>query len=850
MANKEIHYMSDNGTMFWPATTTTAIIDPTSREVLDVILEKKEDKPIEITECIPSRIMSINSAEDAVTLTSEEETQLAPLITGFTTTGTKFTFGTLPAVPTDYTNTYSWEIWGMAGITARFLIALKLHYIDEEVSGDTIRSYWVESDYREVLFTDSTTSGDEPTFLNIDLADLESEEVSAFRTEYYPGPEDDPLSSTIFEGTDGKYKDVILRIRVLEDDNPEEINYSNIDEDYWNFSLRLVHLTPETTDSAWNNFDAYYFGSYTYEGFSYSAIVNKTYSGDYTLAIIKINLGVLGTITSLPAYEDVPIYPTAGDNINTAFGKINRIIQSHEEVTARALLDLNSRIQSASGGGGGGIQEITWSALKTLRDGENLTPGQLYRINDYTCTTTQTDTQSAGHVFDIIVLALSGSVLSEEAWAIQHSGDTYFANSNLAAWKLKYCLDNNTDRFTWADITNGKGVIYWMKDEWENECPYDFKNIQFKRYQLSSLSSWSYNGTITEETFRFSPTNPYYYKTSSEIAGGAPYRSQAGDFSYFYTFNGIEITNALTAANESEYIFENYDMSFQKTRGTYTEVCKFNKIKSNSIYLPNTVFFGYPNGEGNEDGVYSIQFITNVVGNEISLGCTNLTFGPNAQDNHINCFSSDIVFGKECWQNEVGQSCYIVVLGNKCGRNVIDDNGSYINISGQGTDDSNETYIEQCIDNYIENSGMEIYLSGSNNTIHSSCQKLVMYGESYNNTIESNFNVGTIYNSSHCYIGKSCDHIYFGKSSFITIKNDCSNINFPKAYMFNIEVGACNYYISITTSQTPTSSNLLQNLIIKPGVNMSSTIKNISHDTLGDTILTTYKPANSVEISV
>ena len=28
---------------------------------------------------------------------------------------------------------------------------------------------------------------------------------------------------------------------------------------------------------------------------------------------------------------------------------------------------------------------------------------------------------------------------------------------------------------------NGKGVIYYMKDEWNNECPYDFKNIQFIR---------------------------------------------------------------------------------------------------------------------------------------------------------------------------------------------------------------------------------------------------------------------------------------------------------------------------------------------------------------------------------
>jgi hypothetical protein len=28
---------------------------------------------------------------------------------------------------------------------------------------------------------------------------------------------------------------------------------------------------------------------------------------------------------------------------------------------------------------------------------------------------------------------------------------------------------------------SGKGIIYYMKDEYNNECPYDFKNIQFIR---------------------------------------------------------------------------------------------------------------------------------------------------------------------------------------------------------------------------------------------------------------------------------------------------------------------------------------------------------------------------------
>ena len=61
-------------------------------------------------------------------------------------------------------------------------------------------------------------------------------------------------------------------------------------------------------------------------------------------------------------------------------------------------------------------------------------------------TTTQTNTQSAGHPFDIIVLATDVNTLNENAKAIKHEGDTYFANSNLDAWEIKYDLDNDTSK--------------------------------------------------------------------------------------------------------------------------------------------------------------------------------------------------------------------------------------------------------------------------------------------------------------------------------------------------------------------------------------------------------------------
>ena len=147
------------------------------------------------------------------------------------------------------------------------------------------------------------------------------------------------------------------------------------------------------------------------------------------------------------------------------------------------------------------IQSITYAELVALRDSSSLVAGMQYRITDYACTTTQENTRSAGHPFDIIVTADSENTLNEEARAIQHQGDTYFADCDLSAWKIWYCLDNDATRFAWADSVNGKGVIYRTIDEWNNDVPYDFKNIQFARDWSVIAPDSGLTGTIYCYTF-------------------------------------------------------------------------------------------------------------------------------------------------------------------------------------------------------------------------------------------------------------------------------------------------------------------------------------------------------------
>lgn len=65
-----------------------------------------------------------------------------------------------------------------------------------------------------------------------------------------------------------------------------------------------------------------------------------------------------------------------------------------------------------------------------------------------------------------------------------------------------YCLDNDTTRFNWADTINGKGVIYRMIDEFDNDLPFDFKNIQFKRYRISDVNIKE-NGVTNEKAAQY-----------------------------------------------------------------------------------------------------------------------------------------------------------------------------------------------------------------------------------------------------------------------------------------------------------------------------------------------------------
>ena len=326
---------------------------------------------------------------------------------------------------------------------------------------------------------------------------------------------------------------------------------------------------------------------------------------------------------------------------------------------------------------------ITWSDLKAKRDASELTPGMQYRITDYTCTTTQDATTSAGHVFDIIVTADDESTLNEVARAAKHEGDSYFANNDLNAWKIWYCLDNDNTRFGWADSTNGKGVIYRMIDEFNNDVPYDFKNIQFYRQLDKDKRLWS---------------------IISEDNTGVP----------CYTFSSVG----------DSFTIEFTDMSLSISNYVYSNVIKNCNIDGyyGEQVLNNNCFFGtycYGNifevdssintfGESCSNNTFGNYCYSNTFGNYCGLNtfghsCNSNTFGDECSKNtfgnmcSINTFGNECsinTFGNECSTNTFGSDCDSNTFGNNCRRNSFGNNCSYIKFASDSSAETKYTYYQ------------------------------------------------------------------------------------------------------------------------------------------------------------
>ena len=367
------------------------------------------------------------------------------------------------------------------------------------------------------------------------------------------------------------------------------------------------------------------------------------------------------------------------------------------------------------------IVNITYTELKKLRDNSKLKPSQYYRITDFVTTVANdTEARSASHRFDIIVMASKENKLQEECYAIQHEGDTYFANCNLAAWKIWYCLDNDTTKYAWADTTNGKGVIYRMIDEWQNDCPYDFKNIMFSR-------------TVT--------------------AGGLNIDGVYYTFSWVNEANEVEDASIVgqTLTNDEETVNGVHDNLISASDAYHLEISN----NTMAFALNGNVFVSeYTYGDGFFYGIYGNHFAINCYNNTFGNNCNNNSFGNRCSSNTFRNDCSYNSFGNSCNRNSFGYNCNSNSFGNSCNSNSFGNDcysnsfGNDCNSNSFGNDCNSNSFGNRCTSNSFGNSCYSNSF-GSNcsyNSFGNDCLNNSFGNACYSNSFGYNFQTSTLGN--------------------------------------------------------------------------------------------------------
>jgi hypothetical protein len=518
---------------------------------------------------------------------------------------------------------------------------------------------------------------------------------------------------------------------------------------------------------------------------------------------------------------------------------------------ASCLLKLQSDIAAASN-----MTNINHADLVEIRNNGRLIPGRQYRIIDYMTTTTQaameynlcyiSNTRSAGHQFDIILTADSANKLNENAKAIQHEGDdTYFNNSNLAAWELKYCLDNDTNRFGWADATNGKGVIYYMKDEFENECSYDFKNIQFQRkldenglYVPENGSAndnsdepileWCYTFgghlydsslSINEDfkTFKNNVIGSFNFDNKFWLPDNVFLDLQAGiteynilhdncicnTFSYDCSYNELGID---CRKNIFESGCHNNHFASQCSNNTFGDSCKSNTFGYGCIYNKFKIRCEY-NTLG--DSCKRNIFEENCFRNTFGCVCENNTFGKNCYNNEFGNMCTFNTFGLGCINNEFENECNSNTFGQNCEYNTFGQ-GCYNNEFGWGC--NNNTFGVNCAENTFG-------LGCLNNKFENDCQSNTFGkncdGNTFGHVCDGNtFSI----NCNNNTFGAWCSNNRLdGNSQMNRFGNNCSNNIFGECCSKNILEENCTYIDFISRSDGDRYIGFYENITVGQG---------------------------------
>lgn len=442
---------------------------------------------------------------------------------------------------------------------------------------------------------------------------------------------------------------------------------------------------------------------------------------------------------------------------------------------------------------------------------------------------------STGKIYALTNVIVEGGISSN-----------YFANSNLAAWELKYCLDNDTDRFAWTlegqvitnvdsansygspllrqpdfdgkgsgpqtfyyawgvtadledgdstnfvyskteslsngdivffdgagfsvEVSSGKGVIYYMKDEHGNECPYDFKNIQFKRLQGSFKNEGK---NITLELINMRDFFSYEYYDADYVM----------DYAQCCYDTIKEATLSSSLDNLASFLFSHGIGEYIRIDSLYNEnSILYEYLVDKGVHLQYTYILplAYHDGEGmvtcympiNDEIRYcwfytfsdlSVNNTTNEIIDIQDSSVTSDGVGFNkihsAFINYGSCktqiLGENIFIGRSIQKNVIELNCFKNTFGDNCHGNYLCYNVANSTFDGVcnnnivGTNSYNNLFGRYSMDNKVGCSSYANIICNNNNVLGYGCSSNIIQANAYNNHFDNNCIVNIVRKNSY-----------------------------------------------------------------------------------------------------
>ena len=497
------------------------------------------------------------------------------------------------------------------------------------------------------------------------------------------------------------------------------------------------------------------------------------------------------------------------------------------------------------------VVSTTYAELKALRDTSGLSVGTWYRITDYDTTVyNNANARAAGHPFDVLVMATDVNQLSEDAKAVHSARDTegYFAHANLAAWKLKYSLDNDSAKFAWASDGGEKWIVTLPElgamdltlvstnDSTYEGFPYKFaSNVQgmavevyFAHLELQEgeafIPNVIYIAAMGQAMTNQFPVTEIVHE--NQAPGKGVIWEMVDEYNNLcsYDFKNVQFKRSLIVAtkedpSEDECAFygkyvgqameelpvlpEGYaiDSNDSKYLYTYSVIAADGSVEDNSMGIDLTSA-----GMGIIHLCALNRMRENVNASSFALDLNNNVFVAtcNSADEMMNlivmgntfetlCMGNTFVnaamentFGNSCGGNSFGNNCGINSFGNDCWYNSF---GNYCSGNTCGNYFQYNSFGNNCLYNSFGNNCYDNSFGNDcdNNSFGNDCYRNSFGNECYSNSFGNSYGGNSFGN--YCYynsFGNNCYYNSFGNNCYYnSFGNYCSSNTYGNYFQYN-----------------------------------------------------------------